>query len=71
MVCLHRNRGACEQQSSRQPVSDRTACCCLFGHAVMSVTWDMDVNCGTILAVLSMPVTVIIGLCQIPIEYVE
>ena len=37
----------------------------------MSVIEDVDVNCGTILAVLSMPVTVIIDLCQITIEYVE
>ena len=43
----------------------------MFGHAVMSVVEDVDVNCGAILAVLSMPVTVLTGLCQIPIEYVE
>ena len=45
--------------------------CRLFDHAVMSVIEDVDVNCGTILAVLSMSVTVIIDLCQISIEYVE
>ena len=37
----------------------------------MSVTKDMDVYRGAILAVLLMPVTVIIGLYRIPIEYVE